>query len=214
MLPFQVAKNLGLEINVISASLPCNCNLCSVIPYIREWELSPWHQLSHLRNGVFLSLEELIFSSSVSFRNYLWFPSSFFSCLLLQVSSHQLIINFFLLFNLLHTPHCPLLSALSLTAGLPLLPKSVGTGRGPISHVGSGLWWPVYPWSQQRSQSWAPARHGELYIIVQEIQVWYRSLSHMACLKTPHQICRRFSPVLLATLFFSFLTLFSQALHL
>lgn len=109
MLPFQVAKNLGIEINVISASLPCSCNLCSVTPNIRDWELCPWHQLTHLRKGVFLSLEELIFSSSVSFRNYLWFPSSFFSCPLLQVPPNLLIFQLYfcyLILCILLTPLC------------------------------------------------------------------------------------------------------------
>lgn len=156
MLPLQVAKKPGLETNVISASVPCSCNLCSVTPNIREWELCPWHQLTHLRNIFFLSLEELIFSSSVSFRNCLWVPSSFFSCPLLQVASAYTP-TLFLLLNLLQIPDSPLLSAsLLLTARHSLLPKSVGTGVGPISHVGRGCWWPVYPWSQQRSQPWAP----------------------------------------------------------
>lgn len=146
MLPFQVAKNLGLEINVISASLPCSCNLCSVTPYIREWELCPWHQLTHLRNGVFLSSEELSFSSSVSFRNYLWFPLSFFSCSLLQVSSNQLIFQLFffcLIFCVLLTPLCFLL----LCVWLPdtrFCPKAWAQGQVPMSHVERGLWWPHY----------------------------------------------------------------------
>lgn len=133
MLPFQVAKNLGLEINVISASSPCSCNLCSVTPYIREWELCPWHQLTHLRNGVFLSSEELSFSSSVSFRNYLWFPLSFFSCSLLQVSSNQLIFQlffFYLIFCILLTPLCFLL----LCVWLPdtrFCPKAWAQGQVP-----------------------------------------------------------------------------------
>lgn len=175
MLPFQVAKKkFGLETNVISASVPCSCNLCSVTPNIREWELCPWHQLTHLRNVFFLSLEELIFSSSVSFRNCLWFPSSFFSCPLLQVASAYTP-TLFLLLNLLQIPDSPLLSAsLLLTARHSLLPKSVGTGVGPISHVGRGFWWPVYPWITVEEPAMGTCRHGELHIMVQEIQLWCR----------------------------------------
>lgn len=158
-MPFQVAKNLGLETNVISASLLCSCNLCSVTPCIREWELCPWHQPTHPRKGAirdqnaFLSLEELIFSSSVSFRNYLWFPLSFFSCPLLQVASNQFILQLFfccLIFCILLTPLWFLLLHPWLL-DTHFCPKAWVHKPGPTSHLGRWPCWPVYPWDKKVS---------------------------------------------------------------
>lgn len=165
MLPFQVAKNLGLEINVISASSPCSCNLCSVTPYIREWELCPWHQLTHQRNGVFLSSEELSFSPSVSFRNYLWFPLSFFSCSLLQVSSNQLIFQlffFYLIFCILLTPLCFLLLCLRLL-DTRFCPKVWAEGQVPClmwKGDSGGQFTHYHSRGASHGEAWRIAHHG------------------------------------------------------